>query len=227
MFQIVGFFLDNFILIGIIAFIIYIYKIYSDLKKQILEIEELFSKTLNKYLEQKTKDAQDIINNILAEYGHVDLIKTEMNRLVLMIEKGIEGTINDKVNASNSLNKFKLSKKIDLEKYPKLKEINSIEIFTVEELEALDNGLLIARKEYNTKAFKYNEKANGFPMQYLTKYLKINSQFAIFEKSKTKKYEEIYEVFEESEPEINSLSVLNRASVTDSSDFFDNKENKK
>ena len=82
-------------------------------------------------------------------------------------------------------------------------------------MESLDNGIAIARKEYNTQAFRYNEKANGFPMQYLTKLLKLNSQFLIFDKPRAKKYSELYEVFEEEEPEIDSLTSLNRDTEED------------
>ena len=72
-----------------------------------------------------------------------------------------------------------------------------------------ENGIAIARKEYNTQAFRYNEKASSFLMQYLTKSLKLNQQYLIFDAPKASKYEENYEVFEEEEPEINSLSSLN------------------
>lgn len=227
MIQIVGFFLDNFLLIGFIVFCIYIYKLYIELKKQTEDINALFSKTLDKYLETKIQEAKLIIDNILNEYGHVEAIKAEINRLSLMIEKGTNGTINDKVDTSNAINKFKLSKKIDLEKYPKLTELKKIGTFKEEDLESLDNGIAIARREFNSKVFKYNEIANGFPMQYLTKYLKLNSQFIIFEQSKSKKYEEIYEVFEENEPEIDSLSVLNRTSNEENlNDLIFNKHKK-
>lgn len=208
--EIVTFFLDNFIVIAIIASGYYIYKQYSSLKAQTDNINNIFNKTLNNYLEEKIKGAIEVTSKIANEYGHVDLINAEINRLKLMIEKGVEGTINEKVEASNAINKFKLNKNIELDRYPLLSELKNIGTFKEEEMESLDNGLAIARKEYNAQAFRYNEKANGFPMQYLTKLLKLNSQFIIFDKPKTEKYSELYEVFEEEEPEIDSLSSLNR-----------------
>ena len=48
-------------------------------------------------------------------------------------------------------------------------------------MESLDNGIAIARKEYNAQAFRYNEKASSFPIQYLTKALKVKSQYSIFD----------------------------------------------
>lgn len=213
--EIVTFFLDNFIVIAIIASGYYIYKQYTNLKSQTESIKYIFDKTLNNYLDQKIKEALEIINKIANEYGHVDLINAEINRLKLMIDKGVEGTINEKVEASNFINKFKLNKNIELDRYPLLAELKNIGTFTEEDMESLDNGIAIARKEYNTQAFRYNEKANGFPMQYLTKLLKLNSQFLIFDKPRAKKYSELYEVFEEEEPEIDSLTSLNRDTEED------------
>ena len=213
--EIVTFFLDNFIVIAIIASGYYIYKQYTNLKSQTEGIKYIFDKTLNNYLDQKIKEALEIINKIANEYGHVDLINAEINRLKLMIDKGVEGTINEKVEASNFINKFKLNKNIELDRYPLLAELKNIGTFTEEDMESLDNGIAIARKEYNTQAFRYNEKANGFPMQYLTKLLKLNSQFLIFDKPRAKKYSELYEVFEEEEPEIDSLTSLNRDTEED------------
>ena len=88
-------------------------------------------------------------------------------------------------------------------------ELNDLTIFKEEEMESLDNGLAIARKEYNTMAFRYNEKANSFPMNKLATSFKLNKQYKIFDALKTSNYDEIYEVFEEQEPEIHSLTVLN------------------
>ena len=76
-------------------------------------------------------------------------------------------------------------------------------------MESLDNGSAIARKEYNAQAFRYNEKASSFPIQYLTKALKVKSQYSIFDAPKSSTYELNYEVFEEQEPEINFLTMLN------------------
>ena len=60
---------------------------------------------------------------------------------------------------------------------------------------SVDNGLAITRKAYNTLAFRYNEKAAEFPIEYLKKYLKLISEFAIFDAPKTTRYEDDFEVF--------------------------------
>jgi len=212
--EIFNFIFDNFLLFGIILMIYYIYKEYKELKEKTKSINDLFEKSLNKYIEEKINNAKQIASRLLNEYGHEEMVSTEINRLLLVIEKGITGTINDKVTTSNSLNKFKLNKKIDLEKYPNLKKLENLGTFTEEELESVENGLAIARKEYNAEAFRYNEKAGTFIMQYLTKLLKLNQQYTIFDAPKSSFYEENFEVFEEEEPEINSLSSLNRQEET-------------
>lgn len=199
---------DNILIVGFFLAVYLIYKQYNDLKNRASSILDLFNKTLLKYLEDKFNQARLLAEELKKEYGHVDKLNTEIERLLYIIDKSNEKTINNYVETSNALNKFKIDKKIDAEKYPRMLELNKIKLFTDEEMESLDNGLAIARKEYNTEAFRYNEKASSFPIQYLTKYLKLNTQYSIFD-ALSKKYSDMYEVFEEEEPEINFLSSLN------------------
>lgn len=200
---------DYFFLFLGIGFVYYSYRQYTDLKERTAKIYDLFKKTLYPYLDKRYKEAKDLANSLKEEYGHVDKLNTEIDRLLLILEKSEEGTINELVEISNLINKFKIDKKIDSKKYPRMLELNDLTIFKEEEMESLDNGLAIARKEYNTMAFRYNEKANSFPMNKLATSFKLNKQYKIFDALKTSNYDEIYEVFEEQEPEIHSLTVLN------------------
>lgn len=204
-----NFLFNNLFLIILIIIAYYVFHEYKDLKAKTKAIYDIFDKVLNKYLEKKVNETKDLANKILNEHSTDEVAKTEVNRLMYQIEKFDNGTINDKVATSNSLNKFKLNTKIDLEKYPYLKELENIGTFTEEDMNSLENGIAIARREYNARAFRYNEKANGVPIQYLLKFLKLNSQFIIFDAPKYEKYSDLYEVFEEKEPEINFLSSLN------------------
>ena len=200
---------DYFFLFLGIGFVYYSYRQYTDLKERTAKIYDLFKKTLYPYLDKRYKEAKDLANSLKEEYGHIDKLNTEIDRLILILEKSEEGTINELVEISNLINKFKIDKKIDSKKYPRMLELNDLTIFKEEEMESLDNGLAIARKEYNTMAFRYNEKANSFPMNKLATSFKLNKQYKIFDALKTSNYDEIYEVFEEQEPEIHSLTVLN------------------
>ncbi len=205
-----NFIFDNFLLFVLVFLVYYVYMQYKDLKEKTIKINELFSKVLDKYLQEKINIAKETTDRILKKYGKEDTVSTEIGRLLLMIERGVTGTINDKVLTSNALNKFKLSKKIDFEKFPYLLELEKLGTFTEDDLTSVDNGVAIARREYNAQAFRYNEKASSFFMQYLTKLLKLNQQYIIFDAPVSSFYEDNYEVFEEEEPEINSLSTLNR-----------------
>lgn len=215
-----NFIFDNFILFLVIGICYYIYRQYKDLQQKTISIEEIFEKTLNSYLDSKFEEAKNLALDIKKEYGHLDRMAAEIDRLLIIIEKTETGTINDRVQASNLINKFKVDKKIDYTRYPRMLELNELGTFNEEEMESLDNGIAIARKEYNAQAFRYNEKASEIPIQYLTKAFKINSQFIIFDAPKSSKYEEDYEVFEEKEPEINSLSSLNM-SIPDEGEIND------
>ncbi len=206
-----NFIFDNAIYVIIIGCIYYLYATHKKLKSQIEKINDIFTKTLDEYLKKKINEAKETTDKILKEYGREDTVSTEINRLLVMIDKGVEGSINDKVATSNAINKFKLSKKIDFERYPYLLELNKLGTFTDEDMNSIDNGVAIARREYNAEAFRYNEKTSDTIIQLLVKLTKLPTQFIIFDAPKTSRYEEKYEVFEEDdEPQINNLSSLNR-----------------
>lgn len=207
--EIFNFIFDNFFLFVVILLGYYLYKQYKDLKERTTNINNIFEKTLNKYLEEKIGKAEEATDRILKEYGREDTVSTEINRLLLLIEKGVKGSINDKVITSNAINKFKLSKKIDFDRYPYLLELNELGTFKEVELNDPTNEITLARKNYNTEAFRYNEKASSIIMQYMTKLVHLPEQYVIFDAPKTERYEDNFEVFEEKEPEINSLSSLN------------------
>ena len=212
---------DNIILVIVVLLAYYVYRQYKELKSKAEAINSVFEKTLNEYLNKKISEAKKISAEVLSEYEHVELIRQEVERINLTVEKGINGNINEKVEASNLLNKYKLNKKIEIDRYPNVKNLENIGTFTDEDMGSIDNGIAIARKEYNARAFRYNEKSTDFPMQYLTKIFKLPAQYTIFDAPKTSNYDEKYEVFEEQEPEINSLDVLNREQAVDSPEALD------
>ena len=210
----VNFILNNMplIIFGIVGYVIY--KTYKELKEYISKINYNFEKTLKKYLDEKIKTAREETEKILNEYNREDEVATEITRLLAIIEKCEKGTINEKVQASNAVNKFKLTKKV-VEKYPNLEKLNNMKTFTDEEIESKDNGLALARQEYNTLAFRYNEKSSGIVAQFLCKLAKFPMSYTIFDALESQKYEQNFEVFEEEEPtELGSLSELNLGEET-------------
>ena len=221
MYAIMEFIFKNIILIVIIVLLIFIYKQYKELKSESIKIYDIFEKVLNNYLLSKIKEAEQITSQIEAKYKDNDEVKTELDRLLITMEKSVNGTINDKVECSNAINKYKPNKKIDIEKYPELEELTKVGTFTEEDMESLNNGIAIARRDYNAMAFKYNEKSSAFPIQYLTKILGLASYFVIFDAPKSQSYADKYEVFEEEEPVIDTISSLNNGSSNDN-DLFVN-----
>jgi hypothetical protein len=202
---------NNILLIAFALFCYYVYRQYKDLKNRIAEINVSFSKVLDKYLKDKIAQARETTDRILKEYGKEDEISLDINRFLMIIESGENGSIIDKVKACNAINKYKTNKKIDLEKYPYIKELNNLQIFSNEDLASVDNGIALARQEYNAQAFKYNERASEMPINYLTKFFKLPDQYPIFDALKSDQYEENFEVFEEDETMDNSLlAALNR-----------------
>ena len=204
-----NFIFNNIILFLVIGVGIFIYTQYKNLKTKRIAINSLFTQVLDEYLTKRINEAKDITTRILQEYNREDEVNTEISRLLTMIEKGIQGSANDKVETSNAINRFKLSKNINLDRYPMLAELNNIGTFTEEDMNSLDNGVAIARRDYNAEAFRYNEKASEFPSQYLVKLFGLREQYIIFDPPKSKMYEQTYEVFEEEEPEIHTLEAMN------------------
>ena len=161
----------------VIIYIIVQFRKLSELRK---EIQKRFDQVLTEYLNKKITEAKTTTDEILKEYGKEDEISTEISRLLVTIEKGESGDINDKVKASNALNKFRLKKGIDYERYPSLKKVALLGTFNDEDMNSVDNGIALARKEYNTFAFRYNQVSSGFPIQYLTKLFKFKTHYIIF-----------------------------------------------
>ena len=208
---IMNYIFNNILLIAFLLLCYYVYRQYKDLKNRIADINTSFSKVLDKYLKEKIDKAKETTDRILKEYGKEDEISLDINRFLMIIEAGENGSVIDKVKTCNAINKYKINKKIDLEKYPYMKELNNLQIFSNEELASVDNGIALSRQEYNAKAFTYNEKASEMPISYLTKFFKLPSQFPIFDALKSDQYEENFEVFEEDETMDNSLlAALNR-----------------
>lgn len=208
MYNIMEFFFNNIIWIILILIILYIGKEYKYLKERVNNINKQFTDTLDPYLVRKVKEAKQIIEMILIEYNEVEEIKTELVRLLIILEKGETGSINEKVETSNALNKYKLSKQIEIDKYPLLKQLDSINTFTEEDLNSLDNGVKLARTTYNTEAFRYNEKASSFLIQYLTKLLKLNTNYIIFDQTNNTLQNQGIETLEGKEEIRNTLPTL-------------------
>ena len=206
---IMNFIFDN-ILLVLLAFVVYyIYHTYKTLKELTSKINYTFSNGLDDYIKTKIKEVTDLANRLSKEHEGEVIVTNETTRLMTMIKQGKAELINDKVEISNAINRFKLSKNIDFEKYPYLKELEKIGIFNDEDMESVDNGIAIARREYNAQAFRYNEKTSSSIVQFLTKITNFPAKYLTFEKTKSMTYQEDYEVFDEEEPEINTLASLN------------------
>lgn len=199
----------NLFLIALVVIVFYIVITFKELKKRTQEMQKQFDKVLGKYVDEKIQKAKETADSILKEYGREDAVSTEINRLLITIDKASSGNLNDKVASCNALNKFKLNEQVDLERYPELAKLNDLKVFTEAELNEMDNGLALARREYNALAFQYNAKAGGFPIQYLTKLFGFKGHYIIFDAQNFENYSENYEVFDEVEKEEDLMNNLN------------------
>ena len=209
MYNIVEFILNNFIFILIALIALYIFLTYKSLADKKTRMQRQFDKSLDNYLGNKINLANNTANLILNEYGREDAIRTEIIRLQVIIKKGIEGSIADKVETANVLNKYHVSKEIDVNRYPHFKELENISPFYDIDIHSITDDVAIARRDYNKIAMDYNEKAGGTPTQYIVKLLQLEPSFPVFDSIIQENYSDKYEAFEEIEPEINNISDLN------------------
>lgn len=213
MYSIMEFIFNNIIWIILILIIFYFVKEYKYLKDRISNMNKQFHDTLDAYLIRKVQEAKQIVEMLLIEYNEEDTIKTELARLLIIMEKGETGSINEKVETSNALNKYKLSKQLDIDKYPKLRELDYIGTFTEEDINSLDNGVKLARTTYNKEAILYNEKASSFLMQYLTKIVNLNTNYVIFDQTSNLTQNQSIEILQDKEEITDTLSNLNLQEV--------------
>ena len=209
MYGIIKFIFSNIIIFALLGFAFYIYIIYKDLNNKKAKMQDKFDRFLNKYLGDKINLAKETAKKIINEYGREDAIRTEVIRLQVVIEKGASGSIIDKVNTSNALNKYRVSKDIDVNRYTYFKDLENIKTFYDIDLDSIKDDIAISRRDYNRLAIEYNQKASGFPMQYFVNLLNVESQFPLFDKIVVEKYTDKYEELEEAEPEINNITSLN------------------
>ena len=97
----------NLIPILIVLGIIYVISQFRKLSEFRREIQKRFDQVLTEYLNKKIIEAKETTDSILKEYGREDEVSTEISRLLLTIEKGESGDINDKEQDSNDLNKIR------------------------------------------------------------------------------------------------------------------------
>jgi hypothetical protein len=225
--EIMNFIFNNIFLILFLAFAYYVYVQYKDLKEKDGKIKEVFAKTLTKYLDDIMVPLRDKATAVKAQYeaekeeepeeeesvlkkkevNKKDIVLNDLNRLLMILEH--IDTINEKVVASNNINKYAINNDIDIEEFPDMEQFRLIETFSEEDMNSLENGIAIARREYNARAFRYNEKSTSFPNNYLIKLLRLPARYTVFDAPKSTAYEQNFEVFEEVEPEINTLASLN------------------
>ena len=124
----------NLIPILIVLGIIYVISQFRKMSELRKEIQKRFDQVLTEYLNKKIIEAKETTDSVLKEYGREDEVSTEISRLLLTIEKGESGDINDKVSASNALNKFRLKKDIDYERYPALTKVAALGTFNEEDM---------------------------------------------------------------------------------------------
>ena len=72
------FIFNNILLVVIILLAYYIYHQYKELKAKEATIKEVFTKTLDKYLDKKFAEEKKISDAVFNEYEHVELIKQEV-----------------------------------------------------------------------------------------------------------------------------------------------------
>lgn len=171
------------IIIVIVLFLIFTYNNLNAKKKR---VEKSFS-TIDVYLEKRFDEISSLLEQTLTGYQHEDSVHTQVAALRSGIETAKTGSINDKVQAFNSIGSFMASPAIKTEAYPELKAISELGMFTAEKTSQVEDDLAAARKQYNNNATAYNTKISSFPTNLVAGIFGFKTPFELFKVSEGKK----------------------------------------
>ena len=159
---------------------------YNNLNAKKKRVEKSFS-TIDIYLEKRFDEISSLLEQTLTAYQHEENVHTQVAALRSGIETAKTGSINDKVNAANSISGFIASPGIRTEAYPELKAISEMGMFTAHKTSQNEDDLAAARKQYNNNATSYNTKISSFPTNLVAGLFGFGKAFELFKVSEGKK----------------------------------------
>ena len=159
---------------------------YNNLNAKKKRVEKSFS-TIDVYLEKRFDEISALLEQLLTAYKFEEDTHTRLSGLRSGIDIAKSGSINDKVQAVNSVSSFIATPGIKTEAYPELKAIEKLGVFTAQKTSQIEDDLAAARKQYNNNATSYNTKISSFPTNIIASIFGFKKPFELFKVSEGKK----------------------------------------
>ena len=176
----------NPLIVAIVIIVLFLILTYNNLNSKKKRVEKSFS-TIDVYLEKRFDEISSLLEQTLTAYELEENVHTRVAGLRSGIETAKNGTINDKIEAVNSINGFIASPGIKTEAYPELKSITTLGMFTAQKTSQVEDDLAAARKQYNNNATSYNTLITSFPAGMVAGIFGFRTQFQLFKVSEGKK----------------------------------------
>lgn len=139
------------------------------------------------YLEKRFDEISALLEQTLTAYQFEESVHTQVSALRSGIATAKSGSINDKVQAVNSISRINAIPGLKAESYPELQAIVNMGMFTMEKTSSIEDDLAAARKQYNNNATSYNTKISSFPTNLVAGIFGFKTPFELFKVSEGKK----------------------------------------
>lgn len=176
----------NPVLTVVIVLVLLIILIYNNLNAKKRRVEKSFS-NIDVYLEKRFDEIESLLDQTMNSYKFEADTQTQVAGLRSGVSKAKNGSINDKVEASNQISAFIANPAIRTEAYPELDSIKEIGMFTARETANVENEISAARRQYNSNATSYNSLIRSFPSVIVAKVMGFSTPFELFKVSDGKK----------------------------------------
>ena len=172
----------NPILTVIIVLVLLIVLIYNNLNSKKKRVEKSFS-NIDVYLEKRFDEISSLLAQLQNSYTFESDVQTQIAGLRTGIETAKNGSVNDKVVASNNVSAFLASPAIKTEAYPELKSISELGMFTAQKTASVEDEISAARRQYNNNATSYNTLIKSFPAVLIARLAGFNTPYELFKVS--------------------------------------------
>ena len=184
--KILNWIVENPIPVIIIVVVLLLIFTYNNLNAKKKRVEKSFS-TIDIYLEKRFDEISALLEQTLTAYQFEESVHTQVSALRSGIATAKSGSINDKVNAVNSISRINAIPGLKAEAYPELQTISKMGMFTMEKTSEIEDDLAAARKQYNNNATSYNTKISSFPTNLVAGIFGFKTPFELFKVSEGKK----------------------------------------
>lgn len=176
----------NPLIVIIILLVLFVIFTYNNLNAKKQRVEKSF-RTIDVYLEKRFDEMSSLLEQTMSSYDFENSTHVELAKARSGIINAKNGSINDKIEASNNIATILANPAIRTEAYPELTAIKTMGLFTAKATSNNENQLASARRQYNSNATSYNIKIKAFPTMIIASMFGFKEPFKLFEATEAKR----------------------------------------